>query len=62
VRSTDKIHDRYVFVDNAECFQSGASFKEGAGKAGTTLTQITDAFPAMLETYEDLWAAGKVER
>lgn len=61
VRSTDKHHDRYVFVDGKECFQSGASFKDG-GKAPTTLTQITDAFPAMLQTYEALWAAGKVER
>jgi hypothetical protein len=62
VRSTQKIHDRYVFVDGKECFQSGASFKDGAVKAATTLTQITDAFPAMLQTYEALWGAGKVER
>jgi len=62
VRSTDKHHDRYVFVDGKECFQSGASFKDGAAKAPTTLTQITDAFPAMLQTYEAMWAAAKVLR
>lgn len=62
VRSTDKIHDRYVFVDRKECFQSGASFKDGAAKAPTTITQIRDAFDAMAQTYEALWNAGKVQR
>lgn len=62
VRSTDKIHDRYVFVDGKECFQSGASFKDGARNAPTTLTQITDAFAAVQQTYENIWAAAKVER
>jgi hypothetical protein len=62
VRSTDKIHDRFVFVDGKECYQSGASFKDGAAKMPTTVTQIADAFPAMLKTYEDLWASAKPER
>ena len=60
VRSTDH-HDRFVFVDGKECYQSGASFKDG-GKAPTALTQITDAFAAMSQTYEGMWAAAKVER
>lgn len=51
VRSTEGIHDRYVFVDRESCYQSGASFKDGAKKAPTTLTQVTDAFEAMLTTY-----------
>ena len=29
-------------------------------KAPTTVTQIIDAFPAVLKTYEDLWTGGKV--
>lgn len=55
VRSTQGFHDRYIFVDGATCHQSGASFKDGAKKAATTITQITDAFAAVKTTYEDLW-------
>ena len=62
VRSTDTIHDCFVFVDGKECYQSGASFKDGASKAPTTLTQITDAFAAMSQTCEGIWTAAKVER
>jgi hypothetical protein len=58
VRSSPGLHDRYVIVivNDAACYQSGASFKDGAKKAGTTLTQITDAFAAVRDTYEALWA------
>jgi hypothetical protein len=62
VRSAPHFHDRYVFVDSNECYQSGASFKDGAKSAPTTLTQITDAFRAMLQTYEGLWSTAKAER
>jgi hypothetical protein len=62
VRSSPNFHDRYVFVDRTECYQSGASFKDGAKTAPTTLTQITDAFAAMLQTYENIWSGAKVER
>lgn len=55
IRGSASLHDRYVIIDSTACYQSGASFKDGAKKAGTTLTQITDAFPAVLSTYEDLW-------
>ncbi len=58
VRSAHGFHDRYVIVDRMSCYQSGASFKDGAKKSPTTLTQITDAFPAVLSTYEDLWNNG----
>ena len=47
VRSDSSLHDRYVFVDKKECYQSGASFKDGAEKFPTTLTQITDVFDAV---------------
>jgi hypothetical protein len=57
VRSSPGLHDRYLFVDGAACYQSGASFKDGAKKAATTLTQITDAFAPVLDTYEQLWVA-----
>jgi hypothetical protein len=62
VRSTNGLHDRYVFVDKGNCYQSGASFKDGAKQAPTTLTQITDAFSAVWQTYEKLWSTAKVER
>ncbi len=32
VRSAGGFHDRYVFVDGNSCYQSGASFKDGAQK------------------------------
>jgi hypothetical protein len=62
VRSAPGFHDRYIFVDGASCYQSGASFKDGAKSSPTTLTQITDAFNAVRDTYEAIWNAAKVER
>ena len=62
VRSAPNIHDRFVFLDQRECFQSGASFKDGAKKAPATIVQIIDAFPAMQSTYEGIWKSAKVER
>jgi hypothetical protein len=61
VRSAPGFHDRYLFIDGIACYQSGASFKDGARTAPTTLTQIIDALEAVLKTYEDIWAQGKVE-
>jgi hypothetical protein len=58
VRSATGFHDRYVFVDRAACYQSGASFKDGAKKAPTTLTPIVDAFSAVLSMYEQTWSTG----
>ena len=56
------LHDRYVFVDKARCYQSGASFKDGAKQSQTTLTQITDAFETMFQTYQRMWGNAKVEQ
>lgn len=33
VRSAPNFHDRYVFIDGTACYQSGASFKDGAKSA-----------------------------
>ena len=63
--SLAKFHEimaRPLFIDKKNCCQSGASFKDGAKNAPTTLTQITDAFSAVLETYDKFWSAAKVER
>jgi len=62
VRSALGFHDRYVLVDHSACYQSGASFKDGAKKSPTTLTQITDAFEAVQRTYEEIWNQASVER
>ena len=58
--ASSDLHDRYVFVDEERCYQSGASFKDGAKKSQTTLTQITDAFETMLQTYQRMWGNAKV--
>jgi len=58
VRTSPHFHDRYIFVDGRACYQSGASFKDGARNAPTTITQITDAFAAVRDTYEAMWADG----
>jgi hypothetical protein len=60
IRSAPGFHDRYVFVDGASCYQSGASFKDGGRTAPTTVTQITDAFSVVRQTYEDLWQSASV--
>jgi len=51
IRSAPNFHDRYVFVDGVSCYQSGASFKDGAKSAPTMLTQITDAFAPVFKDY-----------
>jgi hypothetical protein len=58
VKSASGFHDRYMFVDNSACFQSGASFKDGGRLSPTTITQIVDAFDAVRKTYEEIWARG----
>ena len=62
VRSNSDLHDRFVFVDEARCYQSGASFKDGARKSPTALIQITDAFEAVFQTYQRMWDEAKVEQ
>lgn len=62
VRSTSGLHDRYLIVDGQYCYQSGASFKDGARNALTTITRITDVFQPVRDAYEKLWAGAKVER
>lgn len=57
IRKSSNMHDRYIFIDGRECFQSGATFKDGASKSATTLTQITDAFEAVRNIYETAWSS-----
>jgi hypothetical protein len=50
VRTTVSLHDRYIIIDRANCYQSGASFKDGAKSSSTVISQITDAFEAVKKT------------
>lgn len=56
LRTIGGFHDRYLIVDGQSCYQSGASFKDGAKKTPTVLSQVTDAFKSVQSTYEQLWA------
>ena len=55
VRSARELHDRYLITDNRNCYQSGASFKDGGKNAPTTLVEINDVYKAVLEAYEAIW-------
>jgi hypothetical protein len=60
VRCSDTLHDRYLIVDDAKCYQSGASFKDGAKRSDTTITQIVDVFPEVNRRYNEIWEAAEV--
>jgi len=60
VRSGSGFHDRWLFIDDARCYQSGASFKDGGRKDSTTLTQNVDGFADLLRIYEGHWQSGTV--
>lgn len=61
IRADSNLHDRWVFVDRQTCYQSGASFKDGAKNSTTTLTQILDGFDTMLSLYETAWSHAEVK-
>ena len=61
VRSHDELHDRFIITDGISCRQSGASFKDGARNAPTTIVEVLDAFSAIKLTYENLWTQGVVK-
>ena len=48
IRTSSGLHDRYLFLDRTECCHSGASFKDGAKNAPTTVTQVIDVFDQVL--------------
>lgn len=55
IRSPQNLHDRYLIVDGKSCYQSGASFKDGAKNAPTALIEITDVFQAVKDAYDRIW-------
>jgi hypothetical protein len=62
VRYSPNLHDRFFFVDQAACYQSGASFKDGPKNSLTTLTEMRDAFSELKVKYERLWTTGSVQK
>jgi hypothetical protein len=55
-------HDRYVFVDRAQCYLSSASFKDGGRISPAILQQVTDTFAELSAIYEAEWAKATQER
>ncbi len=54
-QSNNTLHDRWLIVDQSKCYQSGASFKDGAVRSNTTITESIDLAPAMIAHYESEW-------
>jgi len=61
VHAHDEVHDRYLFIDGAACYHSGASFADG-GKTGPTMVAPIVAFAELQAKYEAMWAGGAVLR
>lgn len=61
VKHRDNLHDRFIIIDGANCYQSGASFKDGGKNAPTTIVEIADAFNGVKGIYEDLWNNGAIK-
>ena len=55
---TNKFHDRFVFLDSRRCYQSGASFKDGAQNSPSVISEIVDAAATTFAMYEQLWISG----
>ena len=60
--SGKQLHDRFFFVDRKECYQSGASFKDGAKQTLTTISAIVDVFGAVHQAFEEIWKSAPVIR
>jgi hypothetical protein len=61
-KPTARPHDRYVFVDRAQCYLSSASFQDGGRVSPATLQQISDSFAELSVIYESEWANGSLQR
>jgi hypothetical protein len=55
-------HDRYVFIDRAQCYLSSATFQDGGRLSPATLQQISDSFAELSKIYEAEWANGSLQR
>jgi len=55
-------HDRYIFVDGADCYHSSASFQDGGRRSAAMLSQVTDALDMTKQIYEVEWSGADIVR
>jgi hypothetical protein len=60
VLDNKSLHDRHLVIDSTNVFQSGASFKDGAKNAPTSINQIVDVAIPMITEHERRWASATV--
>ncbi|MBK6907595.1 MAG: hypothetical protein IPH08_11165 [Rhodocyclaceae bacterium] len=61
VRRSSEIHDRVIFIDDAQCWVLGASIKDAAAQKPTYLAPLSsDVIPEKLRIYEALWRAAAI--
>jgi hypothetical protein len=60
VVSDRSLHDRHLIIDGRDVYQSGASFKDGARNAPTSINQIVDVAADIIRTHEANWAGARV--
>jgi hypothetical protein len=60
VLADKSLHDRHLVIDGRDVYQSGASFKDGAKNAPTSINQIVDVAAEMIATLEARWAKARV--
>ncbi|MFL9582234.1 hypothetical protein [Stenotrophomonas sp. AB1(2024)] len=53
------LHDRHLVIDTRDVFQSGASFKDGARNAPTSINQIVDVAADLIRAHEAHWACAR---
>ena len=62
IRSHTDHHQRFLFVDDAFCFEFGPSFKDGPRTAGATVVEHKGTmFSDLLRSHEAMWQTGTVE-
>jgi hypothetical protein len=54
------LHDRHLVIDARDVYQSGASFKDGARNAPTSINQIVDVAADLIRAHEANWAGARV--
>ncbi|UNK57166.1 hypothetical protein MNQ95_13670 [Pseudoxanthomonas daejeonensis] len=54
------MHDRHLVVDARDVYQSGASFKDGARNAPTSINQIVDVAADLIRAHEANWSGARV--
>lgn len=54
------LHDRHLVIDGRDVYQSGASFKDGARNAPTSINQIVDVAADIIRAHETNWIAARV--